>query len=161
VRFTVDQYFDADPATVVEAYANPAVYNSLSSLTKVDTPQVVSHLDEGSIVTLEVRYRLVADLPRAVTAVLDPSKITWVQRSRTVRSTGVTTATFVPDHYADKLSASATASVSAHPSGGTRRRVEGEVKVRVPLVGGQVERGIVSGLKEHLAEEATAITAHL
>jgi hypothetical protein len=35
--------------------------------------------------------------------------------------------------------------------------VTGDVRVRVLLVGGQVERAIVSGLTEHLAEEAAVV----
>jgi hypothetical protein len=49
-----------------------------------------------------------------------------------------------------------------HPlSDGANRRVEAELKVRWPVVGGLVERAIVSGLKEHLAEEADLLRAWL
>ena len=63
----------------------------------------------------------------------------------------------VPDHYADRMSASATTTF-VESGADTVRRVHGEVKVRVPLVGGQVEKAIVSGLKEHFADEQRVVS---
>ena len=75
------------------------------------------------------------------------------------------TVTFVmkPDHYADRLRSSGTASYEAVGDDRTRRLVEGEVVLRVPLVlgGGRTgrlaEEAIVSGLREHLAGEAEVV----
>jgi hypothetical protein len=58
----------------------------------------------------------------------------------------------LPDHYPDHLEATATASYE-DTSGGSRRVVVGDLRVRMPLFGGKVEQGIVSGLREHLADE--------
>ena len=45
--------------------------------------------------------------------------------------------------------------VTLEPLGDSTRRVaQGELKVRIPLVGGRVERAIASGLEEHAAAEA-------
>jgi hypothetical protein len=39
--------------------------------------------------------------------------------------------------------------------------VEGELKVRAPLVAGTVERAIASGLQDHLRDEVGFVTAFL
>lgn len=62
----------------------------------------------------------------------------------------------LPDHYASKLHASAAATFGDQGDGSVRR-VTGDLKVKVLLVGGQVEKAIVSGLTEHLDEEAQLV----
>jgi hypothetical protein len=43
------------------------------------------------------------------------------------------------------------------PRGPSVRRIAGSLTVRMPFVGGQVERAIVSGLREHLADETDVV----
>jgi hypothetical protein len=62
----------------------------------------------------------------------------------------------VPDHYADRLQSSGSCSIE--PAGdGCLRTVTGRLKVRALVVGGAVERAIVSGLREHLAAEVAVV----
>jgi hypothetical protein len=96
-----------------------------------------------------------------VTAVLDPARLTWVEEAQLDRATHVSTFAIVPDHYADRLRCSGTFSLEEEPGGTTLRRTEADIKVRYPLVGGKVERAIVSGLAEHAAREAEVVTRWL
>jgi len=66
----------------------------------------------------------------------------------------------LPDNYADRLTASARSRFEALPSGGTRRSSRGELKVRMPLVGGRVEQTIVGDLRAHLGDEARIVDEH-
>ncbi|MCU1373923.1 MAG: hypothetical protein JWO68_1209, partial [Actinomycetia bacterium] len=66
----------------------------------------------------------------------------------------------VPEHYGERLRCGGTERF--HPlSDGANRRVEAELTVKWPIVGGLVERAIVSGFKEHLAEEAELVARWL
>jgi hypothetical protein len=107
-----------------------------------------------------VRYAFAGELSPAVTAVVDPAKLTWVEDSTSDRGTHRSTFRIVPDHYADRLTASGT--FTLQPDGaGSRRIAEGDVRVRFPLVGSRVERAIVSGLEEHAEAEADAMSGWL
>jgi hypothetical protein len=64
------------------------------------------------------------------------------------------------DHYADRFSCRG-GYAFAPGSGGTVRTVEGDLKVRAPLVARSVEGAIVSGLEEQLAGEVPAVVAFL
>jgi hypothetical protein len=64
----------------------------------------------------------------------------------------------IPENYADRLRCHGTERFIAAATG-TTRQVDAELTVRWPLVGGLVERAIVSGLKEHLDEEARMVTS--
>lgn len=161
MRFRVEQVYDAPADAVLDVYCDPAFYGALEGLAKIDTPVVLEHRIEGDHVILAVRYRFAADLPAAAARVLDSSRLTWIERSTIDRTTRATRAELVPDHYADKLRSSATAVIEDLGPGRCRRVVQGELRVRMPLVGGQVERAIVSGLQEHLADEATVVRRRL
>jgi hypothetical protein len=161
VRFTVEQRFAADADAVAAAYADPSLYDALPATEKLDRPEVVRHDGDGSSVVLEVRYRFHGDLSSAVRAVLDPSRLTWVER--TAHDLAGRTASFElrPDHYPDRLRARGTVRVEPTGDGGSRRVVEGDLKVRAPLVAGTVERTLVGDLRRHLEAEAPAVDAYL
>ena len=62
---------------------------------------------------------------------------------------------FKPENYADRFSSSGGYEFAADPADPTAtiRTISGDLRVRVLLVGGQVEGALVSGLKEHFGEE--------
>lgn len=136
-------------------YIDPAFYATLTGLAKVSAPEVVSTERTGDRVRLKIRYTFTADLPAAALAVLDPHKLTWIDDTTYDLAELTSTTKLLPDHYADRFTAvarSAITSTSAEPPRSTRD-VEGDLNVRMPFVGGQVERALVSGLREHLQDE--------
>jgi hypothetical protein len=161
VRFTVEQRYRADPDAVAAAYADPALYEVLPATEKLARPEVVRHERDGARVVLEVRYRFQGDLSSAVRAVLDPARLTWVERTTHDLATRATTFELLPDHYPDRLQSRGQLRVEPHGEGGSRRVGDGELKVRAPLVGGSVERTLVGDLRQHLEAEARSVDAHL
>ncbi len=153
MRFEVTQRFAAPVADVLAAYTDPAFYEQLVGLPKVGEPEVLDKRVDGDRVVLRVHYRFTADLPSAATRVIDPKRLTWVEETTYDLAAATSRSRLLPDHYPDRLTASASASFTA-AGDGTVRRIDGDLKVRMPLVGGKVEGAIVSGLKEHLADEA-------
>lgn len=154
MRFEVEQRFGAPAAAVVAAYTDPSFYEELVGLPKIGEPQVLDRLDDGDRVVLRVHYRFTADLPGAARKVIDPAKLTWVEETTFDLADATSRSVLLPDHYPDRLTASARAAFVDGPEGGSTRRITGELTVRMPLVGGRVEGAIVSGLREHLADEA-------
>lgn len=166
MRFELTQRFASPAAAVDAAYADPELYPTLVGLPKLGDIEVLRHeirADEDGTATgadLSIRFGFTGDLPGAVTSVVDPERLTWVQESQHDLGHGVTTFRLVPDHYADRLKASGRAAVSADGSGCTRV-VSGDLTVRAMLVGGKVERAIISGLAEYLEAEAPAVDRYL
>jgi hypothetical protein len=161
LQFDATQTFDAPTERVVAIYADAATYEKLGQQGKLSAPELVSHdEDEGGVVRIALRYRYVGDLPGGAGRFVKSDRLSWVQDSRFDLSAGTQSIAILPDNYADRFRASAEATTASSASGATRR-VTGEVRIRIPLVGGKVERAIVEGLVEHLDEEATAIAALL
>ncbi|HEX6417308.1 MAG TPA: DUF2505 family protein [Acidimicrobiales bacterium] len=158
--FTVTQAFAADADRVAQAYASPELYGHLVGLRKLGTPEVLDHRVADDLVHLEIRYRFVGDLSPAVTAVVDPRRLTWVEHSTHDVAARTVSYHLVPDHYPDRLRSSGFGTVE--PRGpGSLRRLTGRLEVRALMVAGVVERAIVSGLREHMADEVVAVDRFL
>jgi len=156
MKFDVKQRFDADPAAVIACYSSAETYDALPQFGRIKRLGSADRRENGSQVVVRLHYQFAADLPTAALAVIDPDRLTWVEE--TTYDLGALTARtrLLPDHYASKMEASAAARF-ADSGDGSVRHVIGSLKVRVLLVGGQVERAIVEGLTEHLDEEAKLI----
>ena len=163
MQFRVDQRYAAARDDVLAAYTDVALYPLLDGLPKIGEPRVLDREQKGHLVTMRVHYRFVADLPSAALAVIDPERLTWVDETVYDLAAGTSTTRLLPDHYADRLTASASATYQSDPSQPARsaRHVRGDLKVRMALVGGKVERAIAEGLIEHLTDEARVVEQFL
>ena len=156
MRFSIEQVFPGPLERVEAALLDPAFLSSLATLPKLGAPELLDVTENGTTVHRRVRYRFTGDLSPAVTAVVDPAKLTWVEDAYVDRSTHRTTFRILPDHYGSRLKCSGTFALTEVP-GGVRRMLDADLRVSFPLVGGKVERAIVSGLREHAALEADAL----
>ncbi len=161
MRFEVTQRIAAPVAAVAAAFCDPAYYEALGSAPKLGVPEVLDRKESGDVVVMRVRFRFSGELSSAARAVLDPAKLTWVERSRHDLASNVVDFELQPDHYADRLSCRGGYRLVAarDDPGATIRTAEGDVKVRARLVGGQVEKALVSGLEEHLEAESAIVAA--
>jgi hypothetical protein len=156
----VEQVYDAPVDEVARAYTEPGLFERLGDLPKLGRPELLERREDGDRVRLRVRYRFTGDISPAARRVIDPAKLSWVEHTDHDLARRRVEFRMAPDHYPDRLRSSGL--YSFRPDGsGTRRVTEGELVVRVPLVGGAVERAIVSGLREHLAAEVPLVESFL
>lgn len=160
MRFQLELRYAADPDAVARAYADPALYDAFAGLPRAERPQVLDHRSIGDTVELRVRWKLSAPLSAAARAVIDPDRLTWVEESRHDLANRRVGFVMVPDHYTDRFSC--TGSYRFEPDAtGTARVIEGEVRVRAPLVARAVEGAIVSGLEDQLRSEVPIVESFL
>ena len=163
MRFQIEQKVAGSVEAVARLYTEFRFYERLGELPKLGRPEVLERREEGSLVHLAVRFRFTGTVSPAVTAVVDPAKLSWIEES--VHDLDAHTVRFRmnPDHYADRLRSDG--SVRYQPDGDavTRRLTEGELAVKVPLllgggrVAGLVEGAIVSGLRDHFSAEIEVV----
>jgi hypothetical protein len=155
VNFTIEQRAAAAPDSVGDALVDPQFIAATVDLPKVGGAELLDQRRDGTTVHQRIRYHFTGELSRAVTKMIDPSRLSWVEESEHDLAAHRSEHRILPDHYADRLQASYSARLE--PDGDdsrTRRVVSGMVKVRMPLVGGRVEKAIVSGLEEYATAEA-------
>jgi len=157
MRFQIEQVIARPVEAVARLYTEPRLYERLGELGKLGRPEVLDRQEDGSEVRLAVRFRFTGHLSPAVTKVVDPAKLSWVEDSVHDLSRHTVAFTMKPDNYADRLRFDGSSRFEPVGEGGTRRVSEGDVVVRVPLVGRAVEGAIVSGLREHLDAEVAVV----
>ncbi|MDP1821402.1 MAG: DUF2505 family protein [Acidimicrobiales bacterium] len=160
MRFAIEQRLTASPEEVARAFADADLYASFGDLPKLSRPELVDRVEEADLVRLQLRYRFVGDISPAARAILDPAHLTWVEHSDHDLAALTTSFVLRPDHYAGRFTCSGAVRFEA-AGDGTVRRGQGDLRVRAPLVGGAVERALVSGLQEHLTDEVPVVEAFL
>lgn len=160
MRFELHQRFRHPAEQITATYADPELYPTLVGLPKLGKIDVLRHSVGSEEARFSIRFAFTGDLPPAVTAVVDPERLTWVQESVHDLVNGTTTFRLVPDHYPERLTASGTARVRPADDGCTRV-VAGDLRVKALLVSGKVEQAIISGLEEYLVAEAPAVDRYL
>jgi len=146
--FTLTQHITAPVDQVEAALTDAGFLATMADLPKIGSVEVLEQTRNGGTVHQRVRYLFTAELSGAVRRVVDPEKLTWVEDSTSDLRAHTATYRIDPDNYANLLEGSYDATIAATRSG-ARRVATGHVKVRVPLVGGKVERAIVDGLQEN------------
>jgi len=91
--------------------------------------------------------------------VIDPAKMSWVTRTEVWPAEARTSWVVLPDHYPDRLSASGSYRFEEGDDGpdSTIVHVEGDLRVRAPIVGRSVERVIVTDLRQYIRDELAGI----
>jgi hypothetical protein len=153
MRFRFTQPISAPRSRVEDAFLDPTFYRALGRIPNLGDPEVLDMEEAGDLVILRVRYRFAGQLPSAARRVLDPAKLTWVQQSEVNRAEHLTEFRIYPDHYANRLSCRGSY-LFEELGHRTDQVVQGDIVVRYPLVGPLVERAILSGMRDHLVEEA-------
>jgi uncharacterized protein DUF2505 len=160
MNFRIEQQLKGTPEDVQSVLFDPDFVAARSNLPKLGDAELLESTRDRDTGHQRIRLRFTAPLSSAVTAVIDPARLTWVDDATYDLTAHTAEHQILPDNYADRLACSYRAVLTA-VDGQTRRSLDGEVKVRMPLVGGKVERAIVSGLEEHAAAEAALIDDYL
>ena len=155
MNFRIEERVDASAEAAAHALVDARFVFATADLPKVGGAELLDQLRNGDHVHQRIRYRFTGELSSAVTAVVDRDRLTWIDDADHDLTTLRSEHRILPDHYADRLHAGyATDLAPEGDAGRSRMVVTGTVQVRMPLVGGRVERAIVSGLEEHAAAEA-------
>lgn len=150
--FKLEHDFPDIPCDVFEAYLNdPELIKMLDKMPAFRSRDLVSKTDNADGSTTW-RFKVVAggDVPASVRKVLSEDMLTWHEDTRYVPKEHTIHWTIVP------LAARAQQLLESHgtwkliPAGnGTRRVIDGNITVKVPLIGKVVEQYLASELKRN------------
>jgi hypothetical protein len=145
--FTIEVPLAHPPAAAQDALLDPEFIRTTANLPKVGGAELLECTRDEHTARLRVRYKFNAPLSRAVTAVIDPDNLTWVDDATVDLAAFRSEHQLLPDHYADRLEAHYTTVLT--PDGdGARWTLRGALDVHAALVGGKVAHVIVDGLRE-------------
>lgn len=157
MNFRLEQDFASPVVEVGEAFVNAELFAHLHEIADLGRPELLERVDDGGIVRLRVRYAFTGELSPPLTAVVEPSRITWVEVSTYDRARHRTEFHIVADHYAERLKCTGTVELHDDGAGGTRRVAAGKLGVSIPFIGGKIERAVVEGLEDQAASQARVV----
>ena len=154
--FTIEVALAHPPAAAQDALLDPDFIRTTANLPKIGGAEMLECTRGEQAARLRVRYKFTAPLSRAVTSVIDPDNLTWVDDETVDLATFRSEHVLLPDHYADRLEAHYATELT--PVGtGARLVVRGALAVHAPLVGGKVARVIVDGIREAAAAKGVLL----
>jgi hypothetical protein len=160
VQFAREHEFSGSVPRVATIMSDPSFHTGLE-LPDLSRPEVVAHEVDGASHRLVLRYRYEGQLDPIARKVVGARAITWVQDLRIDVATGEGALGFSADGVGGRADGTATVTIAPVGSGGCRRAIRGEFRIRVPLLGGKAERAIVPGLERRLDVEAAALSVEL
>jgi hypothetical protein len=160
MRFQAEQRFPGVAPRVVAALLVDPEFQSRVELPDLSLPEVVEHRVDGDDAVLRLRYGFVGRLDPVAVRLLGGKKLTWVQELRLDVVSGRGTLQFAAEADPNRLYGDASVVIDGDASE-TRRRFDGELVVKAPVVGGMAERRIVPGLVRRLDVEAEAVRQEL
>ncbi|MEZ5238079.1 MAG: DUF2505 family protein [Microthrixaceae bacterium] len=141
MRFGFEQRWSASVGDVVDLYTDESFWNGVSGFGRTSAPEVLEVTRDGSTARTRLRWRLAVDLPREASRFIDPDDVAWVEDTRWDLHSASARVAFEPVQAATLLRASADVVVVTDGDEAVRR-VTGELKVRIPLLGHRVESAI-------------------
>jgi hypothetical protein len=166
VHFGIDNRFAASLERFEALIEDPELYPRMQrALPGMAAIEVLSWQEVDGVLTRKVRYTPRAEdkIPAFGRAVITPEMLIWTEESafdRRAHRIDYRIEPNIPAKWRDRFASRGFFTFAEH-HGEVARRIEGEVTVRVPLLGGIVERMIIKELKHSFAAEAAELTAWL
>jgi hypothetical protein len=139
-------------------------------LPDIERIEVLESEEQDGVMRRRVRYtpsRAAEKIPALARGRLTPEMMVWVEESRFYRREHrleYTVHPNLPDDWREQFTSRGEFTFADVPGAGecrVARKIAGEVIVRVPVVGGMVERQLVKGLRASFRAEAAILAAWL
>lgn len=133
--------FDTDAAGLWELFNSDAFESRLEEVSGVRM-RTLEVREEGDIEVRTIESVSKKELPGFMASALGAKHLTYTQTNRLDRKANRLQWKVVPMALADKVTAEGT-TVVTEQDGRSVREIEGEITVRIPLIGGRIEKAIL------------------
>jgi hypothetical protein len=141
VRVTADLRYDADPTTVFEMLMDPAFQDRKLGQTGALTWEVQVRPENGGAVIVTRRAMPTDQVPDAFKSLVgNEIRIAQTETWGPAGPDGARTGTLDLEVVGAPVRLKASLSLTATGDGGSVELVDGELKARVPLIGGRIEK---------------------
>ena len=149
MKLSVTSEFNASPETVWAAFESEAFEARLEQESGM-VKTLLETRTEGGVRYQRIRVERRKPLPGFVAKVLGSKTLGFVQTERFDSATSCSNWSVEVPALGDRVSVSGSTSITATPTG-SRRVLQGEVSVRVRLVGGAIEKAVVGDFQKTAA----------
>jgi Protein of unknown function (DUF2505) len=153
VNFEISHSFDAHPDSVAQVMLDENYQESLGKLGHLQREVLGQETQADGQVLRRTRCVLDIEVSGVAKRLMGDGDPAWVENAIWSEDAMLWSFTIDPEIAEELLEAKGTIQISGQKDG-TRRTIEGVVKVRVPFYGSRVEGWIVEGLTEAYDQEA-------
>lgn len=166
MRFSVEHRLPGTLARLESLIADPQLYERLArALPGLERIELIASEEANGVLRRRVRYTPRAHdcVPSFGRGLVTPEMLIWVEESvydRALQRIDYRVEPNLPERWRDRVDSRGTFTFRQEP-GGVVRRVEGEITVRVPLVGVLAERVLVREVRAGFDADATVLASWL
>src|SRR5262249_45131757 len=130
-------------------------------LPDLDRPELLVRNENGTKIDIHLRFTYTGRLDPVARRIVGRDHVSWVQRLVVDPATRTCALSVAPE--IGVVPVSCTGTFTLHDADGDQclRILEGELRVKVPLIGGNAERSLAPGITRRLDLEAAALDAYL
>lgn len=161
MRLHAEHHFPTDVAAVVAAMIDPEFVAGLTALPDVGAVEVVDGGGTAADPWLATRMVYDGSLDPIAARVLGSSSPSWIQTYRLDVAAGRGTLEIAPEHHGSILRCQAELRFAATDEGHTTRTLDGELSIKVPLLGGRAERALGPAIVARIDVEAELLAGWL
>ena len=149
MKLYVESLLPVDPNTAWELFESAEFSQRLESKTNIQAEVLEERPDGDNKVYRHMKYVSGTELPKMVAKALGSKSLTYEQFNRLDRNTGRMEWRVELPVLKDRVSVSGTTTITDH-DGGCRRVVDGDITVKMRLVGGQIEKAVVGEFEKSM-----------
>jgi hypothetical protein len=159
VKLAATHRFAASVDAVCDGMGDPDFYAGLR-LPDVEPPEVIARTHEGDHVDVRVRFTYTGKLDPIARRIVGHDHVSWIQQLGIHRASRSCALQVVPE--TGPVPVSCTGMFVLRVEGaGCVRTLDGDLRIRVPLIGARAERSLAPGIMRRLDLEALALDRYL
>lgn len=159
MKFTLEHHFPCTPE-IYWTYATQQEIDEESARLSDGQVELLSKTEENGVVTREQRFTMNRDLPTAMKKVLKTDSIGYELKVVYTRATSSAKWTITPLVIPDRVTGGGTVEVKP-TANGCVRLIQGELNVKVPLIGKKMEERLIEDVSKSYDTNAEVINRHL
>jgi len=152
VKLHIESVFPASPSTVWDTFNDPVFEKRLEEQSGIQY-KMLSEATENGIEVRKLQCIAKKELPKVIAKTLGADRLSYTQVNRLDRSKDRLEWEVIPMAMADKVVAKGITTM-VFKDGRSYRVVNGEITVKIPLVGGAIEKAIVSEVETSFVKAA-------
>jgi hypothetical protein len=130
-------------------------------LPDLERPELIVRKEHGAQTDIHLRFRYTGRLDPIARRIVGHDHVSWVQRLVVDASAGSGALTVEPEIGVVPVSCTGTFTMHDADGGQCLRTLDGELRVKVPVIGGRAERSLAPGITRRLDLEAAALDIYL
>ena len=159
MKLSLVNRFPCPPEVLWDLFADVEFERRLEDTSGVHVEQTAAWT-EGTLECRRLKCESKKELPSLVAKAIGSAHLSYDQVTRLDRAANRLEWEVIPAFLADKVTAKGTTVATATPTG-SERRIEGDITVRLPVIGGRIEKVIVERVEESYVRAAELVLTML